>query len=197
MSLEEGGELWYEEVPESVVLGIAVEQDEETAVGWRGRRGRCGVVQGEEVRRRSFELECSLLERFRKQRSHSAWEAEEGREQPQPSALERPRRKSTALSLLTPPSNQPSMFTRRARTLVQATRRYSTPSTPAAAAQQTPKAPKGTDSSTSASDYKLAHPRRRPPALPTIDPPRWSAEEAVNNILYNSEFEWGWAGEGG
>lgn len=25
-------------------------------------------------------------------------------------------------------------------------------------------------------------------ALPTIDPPRWSAEQAVNNILYNSEF---------
>lgn len=59
-------------------------------------------------------------------------------------------------------------------------RTYSTPSIP--------HPPKGTDSSTSASDYKLAHPStKRVPTLPTIDPPRWSAEQAVNNILYNSE----------
>lgn len=66
------------------------------------------------------------------------------------------------------------------RVLPQLTRFYSTPSIP------TP--PKGRDSSTSASDYKLAHPRSKTPALPAIDPPRWSAEQAVNNILYNSKF---------
>ncbi|KAI5481182.1 hypothetical protein MNV49_005617 [Pseudohyphozyma bogoriensis] len=50
----------------------------------------------------------------------------------------------------------------------------------------TPTAAAENISSTSASDYKLAHPKSRPPPLPTIDPPRWSAEEAVNNILYNT-----------
>ena len=45
-----------------------------------------------------------------------------------------------------------------------------------------PKAPKGLEDSTSALSYKLTH-RARPPALPVIDPPRWSAEEAVTNIL--------------
>ncbi|SDA01369.1 BZ3500_MvSof-1268-A1-R1_Chr10-1g02606 [Microbotryum saponariae] len=55
------------------------------------------------------------------------------------------------------------------------------------AAYSTPSSSKNApNSSTSAADYKLAHPRRRPPALPTIDPPRWSAEQAVNNILYNT-----------
>jgi acetolactate synthase-1/3 small subunit len=46
-----------------------------------------------------------------------------------------------------------------------------------------PRPPKGTDSSTSALDYKISHPQQRPPRLPRIDPPRWSAEEAVTNIL--------------
>jgi acetolactate synthase-1/3 small subunit len=46
-----------------------------------------------------------------------------------------------------------------------------------------PTPPKGTDSSTSALDYKLNHPRPRPPSLPEIDPPKWSAEYAVTNIL--------------
>ncbi|KAH9814372.1 small subunit of acetolactate synthase-domain-containing protein [Melampsora americana] len=41
-------------------------------------------------------------------------------------------------------------------------------------------------SSTSALDFKLSHPRRRPPPLPVIDPPSWSAEQAVTNILYNT-----------
>lgn len=40
-------------------------------------------------------------------------------------------------------------------------------------------------SSTSAIAYKASH-RRRPPPLPTIDPPAWSAAEAVTNILYNT-----------
>lgn len=40
-------------------------------------------------------------------------------------------------------------------------------------------------SSTSAIAYKAVH-RRRPPPLPTIDPPSWSAAEAVTNILYNT-----------
>jgi ACT domain len=40
-------------------------------------------------------------------------------------------------------------------------------------------------SSTSAIAYKASH-RRRPPPLPTIDPPSWSAAEAVTNILYNT-----------
>lgn len=53
---------------------------------------------------------------------------------------------------------------------------YSTPSAPS----------ENQNSSTSANDYKLAHPRQKPPPLPTIDPPQWSAEEAVNNILYNT-----------
>jgi hypothetical protein len=47
----------------------------------------------------------------------------------------------------------------------------------------TPIPPKGVDSSTSALDYKLQHPRPRPPSLPSIDPPKWSAEYAVTNIL--------------
>ncbi|CAH7666631.1 small subunit of acetolactate synthase-domain-containing protein [Phakopsora pachyrhizi] len=41
-------------------------------------------------------------------------------------------------------------------------------------------------SATSALDYKLSHPRKRPPPLPSIDPPSWSAEQAVTNILYNT-----------
>ncbi|KNZ55949.1 acetolactate synthase, small subunit [Puccinia sorghi] len=40
-------------------------------------------------------------------------------------------------------------------------------------------------SATSALDYKLSHPRKRAP-LPSIDPPSWSAEQAVTNILYNT-----------
>lgn len=43
-------------------------------------------------------------------------------------------------------------------------------------------------SSTIANDFKLAHPRQRPPPLPVIDPPKWSAEQAVHSIIYNSEF---------
>lgn len=46
-----------------------------------------------------------------------------------------------------------------------------------------PHPPKGTASSTSALDFKLQHPRPRPPSLPEIDPPKWSAEYAVTNIL--------------
>lgn len=56
---------------------------------------------------------------------------------------------------------------------------YSTPSNPNQKA--------ATNSSTSAADYKLDHPAR-PPPLPTIEPRAWSAEQAVNNILYNSSF---------
>jgi acetolactate synthase regulatory subunit len=41
-------------------------------------------------------------------------------------------------------------------------------------------------SSTSAIEYKLTHPRRKPPPLPNIDIPAPSAEEAVTNILYNT-----------
>lgn len=41
-------------------------------------------------------------------------------------------------------------------------------------------------SSTSAIEYKLTHPRRKPPPLPKIDIPAPSAEEAVTNILYNT-----------
>lgn len=59
---------------------------------------------------------------------------------------------------------------------------YSTPSAPALA-----QGPHKTESSTAASDYKVAHPKRRPPPLPVIDPPQWSAQQAVDNILYNSE----------
>src|SRR3954468_8895779 len=40
--------------------------------------------------------------------------------------------------------------------------------------------------STSAIEYKLTHPRRKPPPLPKIDIPAPSAEEAVTNILYNT-----------
>ncbi|BGP41736.1 acetolactate synthase, regulatory subunit [Rhodotorula kratochvilovae] len=61
-------------------------------------------------------------------------------------------------------------------------RAYSAPSAPAH------KQPHSTNSSTAASDYKVAHPKRRPPPLPVIDPPQWSAQEAVDNILYNSPF---------
>lgn len=50
-------------------------------------------------------------------------------------------------------------------------------------AEGPPAPPKGVDSSTSALDYKLQHPRPRPPSLPEIDPPKWSAEYAVTNIL--------------
>ncbi|GAA5842493.1 hypothetical protein JCM3766R1_002605 [Sporobolomyces carnicolor] len=46
--------------------------------------------------------------------------------------------------------------------------------------------PHQTASSTWAQEYKLSHPKRRPPPLPSIDPPQWSAQEAVNNILYNT-----------
>ncbi|GAA6002564.1 acetolactate synthase regulatory subunit [Rhodotorula paludigena] len=70
-----------------------------------------------------------------------------------------------------------SLLRRRA---AQATRLYSTPSSPAF------KQPHTTESSTSAAEYKLAHPKRRPPPLPSIDPPQWSAQEAVNNIVYNT-----------
>lgn len=45
---------------------------------------------------------------------------------------------------------------------------------------------KSNQSSTSAVEYKLSHRHLRPPPLPTIDPPSWSAEEAVTNILYNT-----------
>ncbi|GAA5964945.1 hypothetical protein JCM8115_007090 [Rhodotorula mucilaginosa] len=41
-------------------------------------------------------------------------------------------------------------------------------------------------SSTIANDFKLAHPRQRPPPLPVIDPPKWSAEQAVHSIIYNT-----------
>ncbi|GAA5838708.1 hypothetical protein JCM8208_007812 [Rhodotorula glutinis] len=58
---------------------------------------------------------------------------------------------------------------------------YSTPSSPALA-----QGPHKTESSTAASDYKVAHPKRRPPPLPVIDPPQWSAQQAVDNILYNT-----------
>ncbi|BGP49897.1 acetolactate synthase, regulatory subunit [Rhodotorula kratochvilovae] len=51
-------------------------------------------------------------------------------------------------------------------------RAYSAPSAPAH------KQPHSTNSSTAASDYKVAHPKRRPPPLPVIDPPQWSAQEA-------------------
>lgn len=54
------------------------------------------------------------------------------------------------------------------------------------AAARVPHPPRGIDSSTSALDYKLQHPRPRPPRLPSIDPPKWSAEYAVTNILYNT-----------
>ncbi|CAG8566384.1 16456_t:CDS:2 [Funneliformis caledonium] len=43
-----------------------------------------------------------------------------------------------------------------------------------------------TQSSTSAVEYKLTHPRKKLPPLPKIAPPTPSAEEAVNNILYNT-----------
>ncbi|OAV87302.1 hypothetical protein PTTG_04976 [Puccinia triticina 1-1 BBBD Race 1] len=52
------------------------------------------------------------------------------------------------------------------------------PAAPAAPASASP-------SATSALDYKLSHPRKRAP-LPAIDPPSWSAEQAVTNILYNT-----------
>ncbi|RIA93526.1 small subunit of acetolactate synthase-domain-containing protein [Glomus cerebriforme] len=45
---------------------------------------------------------------------------------------------------------------------------------------------RSTLSSTSAIEYKLTHPRRKPPPLPKIDTPTPSAEEAVTNILYNT-----------
>ncbi|TNY23071.1 small subunit of acetolactate synthase-domain-containing protein [Rhodotorula diobovata] len=60
---------------------------------------------------------------------------------------------------------------------------YSTPSSPTLR-----QGPHQTESSTAASDYKVAHPKRRPPPLPVIDPPQWSAQQAVDNILYNSEL---------
>ncbi|TIB92217.1 hypothetical protein E3Q20_00478 [Wallemia mellicola] len=41
--------------------------------------------------------------------------------------------------------------------------------------------------STSAYQYKLEHSPRRPPPLPAQEPPRrWTAEESVKNILYNT-----------
>ena len=41
--------------------------------------------------------------------------------------------------------------------------------------------------SASAYEYKLSHSPRRPPPLPSQEPPRrWSAEESVKNILYNT-----------
>ncbi|KAJ9100223.1 hypothetical protein QFC20_005500 [Naganishia adeliensis] len=47
--------------------------------------------------------------------------------------------------------------------------------------------PKPIDDSTSALDYKLSSKRRAPPPLPAFSHPRApSAEEAVNNILYNT-----------
>lgn len=52
-----------------------------------------------------------------------------------------------------------------------------------APSNKVPTPPKGVNSSTSALDYKLTHPRPRPPSLPEIDPPKWSAEYAVTNIL--------------
>ncbi|KAA1064276.1 hypothetical protein PGTUg99_005343 [Puccinia graminis f. sp. tritici] len=55
------------------------------------------------------------------------------------------------------------------------------PSNPAAP----PASPSPSPSATSALDYKLSHPRKRAP-LPSIDPPSWSAEQAVTNILYNT-----------
>ncbi|KIJ39462.1 hypothetical protein M422DRAFT_32708 [Sphaerobolus stellatus SS14] len=49
-----------------------------------------------------------------------------------------------------------------------------------------PKPPPGVDDSTSALDYKSSQ-RTKPPPLPIFDLPRErSAEEAVNNILYNT-----------
>lgn len=46
--------------------------------------------------------------------------------------------------------------------------------------------PKHETSSTSAHDYKIHHPHRQLPPLPTIEPPRMQAGEAVSNILYNT-----------
>lgn len=46
--------------------------------------------------------------------------------------------------------------------------------------------PKHETSSTSAHDYKIHHPHRQLPPLPTIEPPRMQASEAVGNILYNT-----------
>jgi len=62
----------------------------------------------------------------------------------------------------------------------------SSSSSSGSAPPKTPTPPKGVNSSTSALDYKLTHPRPRPPSLPNIDPPKWSAEYAVTNILYNT-----------
>ncbi|KAG0152306.1 hypothetical protein CROQUDRAFT_649675 [Cronartium quercuum f. sp. fusiforme G11] len=60
--------------------------------------------------------------------------------------------------------------------------------TSSSSSDQSPSAspPKVPQSSTSALDYKLAHPRSKPPPLPSIEPPSWSAEQAVTNILYNT-----------
>ncbi|GAA5914954.1 hypothetical protein JCM6882_001942 [Rhodosporidiobolus microsporus] len=76
-------------------------------------------------------------------------------------------------------------LTRRAAAAIPR-RAYSTPTAPASAAPKTQQHPHETASSTSAADYKLSHPRKRPPPLPTIEPPSWSAQQAVNNILYNT-----------
>ncbi|POY70033.1 hypothetical protein BMF94_6970 [Rhodotorula taiwanensis] len=75
-----------------------------------------------------------------------------------------------------------SMFGRRAAsTAGQPAKRFiSTPSAPAR------KRAHEVSSSTIASDFKLAHPKRRPPQLPVIDPPKWSAEQAVHSIIYNT-----------
>ncbi|MBW0487289.1 hypothetical protein O181_027004 [Austropuccinia psidii MF-1] len=54
------------------------------------------------------------------------------------------------------------------------------------ALSRTPPAPPRPNSATSALDYKLSRPKSRPPPLPVIDPPSWSAEQAVTNILYNT-----------
>ncbi|GAA6017081.1 hypothetical protein JCM10207_001479 [Rhodosporidiobolus poonsookiae] len=77
------------------------------------------------------------------------------------------------------------MFSALRRRGAQSVRSYSTPSAPAAK-QQLQGAPHETQSSTSAFDYKSSHPKRRPPPLPSIEPRGWSAQEAVNNILYNT-----------
>ncbi|GAA5869861.1 hypothetical protein JCM8547_008092 [Rhodosporidiobolus lusitaniae] len=82
-----------------------------------------------------------------------------------------------------PPHLSLEMYTATRRVATAGRRFYSTPTAPVAVSQK-PSHPHETSSSISAAEWKLRQPKARPPPLPVIDPPTWSAQQAVNNIIY-------------
>ena len=141
-------------------------------------RGMDGSASAESVRGTEAKegLDCEISARARVKR-RSPRDSDSRGSRPRPPSPNR-HRTLPPLSLFFPP-NSPNMSLpilrhRAATRIATASRAYSSPSAPASAAK---------NSSSAAADYKLAHPKRQIPRLPTIDPPKWSASEAVSNIL--------------